>query len=424
MKIAVDLTPMRRGGENGGVKFAALEFLKGLQVRIGDQLQFLFFTADDTHDEAITLLRECDMAFCVLRRAGKGSLRQAVELEIRSKMMVRHLVKKHRADALYCPFGILFFASNWLPSVVKVADTLHRDFPFSLPVQTREWRELQFRRLFHSADFFQVDSEYTSERLKTIYNVPPEQIFITRLPIQGRLKAASCEREQFFFYPANFWMHKNHETLLIAYQIYLERCGGQRPWELVLTGCLDERARLLEKLAADLDIGAQVKFLGHVSETQLAKLYSTASCLVFPSLHEGFGIPLVEAMSFGLPIICGRETSIPEIAGNAAFYAEMRNPRELANALCSIAENEVLRSDLIMLGEERLKAFDFNLEVERLAGHLATAVRTKRELKRRRFYLEDLKLSVVYYIRALARRTLDAAVEIPMRIEQMSKLPL
>jgi glycosyltransferase involved in cell wall biosynthesis len=424
MKIAVDLTPMRQGGENGGVKFAAMEFLKGLETCMGDQLQFLFFTADDTHDEVATLLREGDMAFCVLRRAGKGSLGQAVELGTRSKMMVRNLVKKHRADVLYCPFGFLFFASNWLPSVVKVADTLHRDFPFSLPVQTREWRELQFRKLFDSADFFQVDSEFTAERLKTLYGVPPEQIFITRLPIQGRLKAVSSEREPFFFYPANFWVHKNHEILLVAYQMYLERCAGREPWKLVLTGCLDERARLLQKVAADLDIGAQVKFLGHVTEAQLAKLYATASCLVFPSLHEGFGIPLVEAMSFGLPIICGRETSIPEIAGNAAFYAEMRNPRELADALYAIAESEVLRNDLVTLGKERLKAFDFNLEVTRLFGHFVTAAQTKRKHKRRRSYLEDLKLSVVYYIRALARRTLNAAVEIPMRIEQMSKMPL
>jgi glycosyltransferase involved in cell wall biosynthesis len=422
MKIAVDLTPMRQGGENGGVKIATIEFLKGLQAHRGDQLQFLFLTADDTHDEAAALLRESDTAFCVLRRVGKGSLVQAIELATRSKAMVRNLVKDHRVEVLYCPFGTVFFASDSIPTVVKVADTLHRDFPFSLPVQTREWREFQFRRLLGSADRFQVDSEFTAGRLKSLYDVPPEQIFITRLPIHGRLKVESAEREPFFFYPANFWVHKNHEILLIAYQIYLARCAGGRPWELVLTGCLDERARLLQKVAADLDIAGQVKFLGHVTEIELAKLYSNASCLVFPSLHEGFGIPVVEAMSFGIPLICGQETSVAEIAGNAALYVEMRNPHKLADALHAIAANDVLRSDLVALGKERLKAFDFSFEVTRLAGQFVAAARMKREPKRKRPYLKDLKLSAVYYSRALARKALNASVEIPFRIQQMFKM--
>jgi glycosyltransferase involved in cell wall biosynthesis len=424
MKIAVDLTPMRPGGENGGVKLATMEFLKGLQAHMGDTLRFLFFTADDTHDEVATLLRKRDFAFCVLRRVGKSNLFQAIELATRSKAFVRNLLQKHRPDVLYCPFGTLFFASDGIPTVATVVDTLHRDFPFSLPVQTREWRELQFRRLVGSADFFQVISEFTAGRLKSLYDVPPEQIFITRLPIHGRLTAVSGERGPFFFYPANFWMHKNHEILLIAYQIYLARCTGQRNWELVLTGHLDERARFLQNTAADLDISAHVKFLGHVSETELARLYSTASCLVFPSLHEGFGIPIVEAMSFGLPIICGRETSIPEIGGNAAFYVDMRNPRKLADALCTIAGNEVLRSDLVALGKERLKAFDFSSEVKRLADQFIAAARAKRALKRRRAHLKDLHLFATYYARALARKALNAAVEVPARIEQVSKMIL
>ena len=417
MKIAVDLTPMRLGGENGGIKLAAMELLKGLQAQMGDQLQFIFFTADDTHHEVTALLRKCDFASCVLRRLGKGNLFPAIELATRSKILVRKLLKQHLPAVLYCPFGTLFFGFYGIPSVVTVVDTLHRDFPCSLPVQTREWRELQLRKLVGSADFFQVISAFTAERLKSLYKVSPKRIFITHLPIQDRLITVSAEREPFFFYPANFWVHKNHEILLIAYQIYLARCAGRRPWELLLTGHLDVRARLLQKLAADLDIAGHVKFLGHVPEKELAKLYSTASCLVFPSLHEGFGIPVVEAMAFGLPIICGQETSIPEIAGNAAFYTEMRNPHKLADALYTIAGNEALRSDLVALGKKRLKAFDFSLEVTRLAGHFVAAARQKHELKRTQRCLQNLKLSVVYYSRALARKALNAAIEIPARIE-------
>jgi glycosyltransferase involved in cell wall biosynthesis len=419
MKIAVDLTPMRSGGENGGIKLAAMELLKELQAQMGDQVQFLFFTADDTHDEVTTLLRKRDFASCVLRRLGKGNLFQAIELGTRSKVLVQKLLKQHSTNVLYCPFGTLFFGSKGIPTVVTVVDTLHRDFPFSLPVETREWRELQFRKLVGSADFFQVISAFTAERLKSLYNVSPGRIFITHLPIHGRLISVSAEREPFFFYPANFWVHKNHEILLIAYQIYLEECTGQR-WKLVLTGHLDERARFLQETANDLGIGTQVKFTGHVGETELAKLYSTASCLVFPSLHEGFGIPIIEALSFGLPIICGRETSVPEIAGNAAFYADMRNPRNLADALHAIAGNGGLRRDLVAIGKERLKEFDFSLEVKRLADQFVAAAQTRPAVARRRFDLNDFCLFTSYYARALARRARNAVVEIPTRIEQLS----
>jgi glycosyltransferase involved in cell wall biosynthesis len=424
MKIAVDLTPMRPGGENGGIKLAAMELLKGLQARLGEQLQLLLLAADDTLDEATALLREGDKAFCVYRRIGKGNLSQALELALRSKAKVRRLLQYHQPDVLYCPFGTLLFPSEEVPTVVTVVDTLHRDFPFSIPVQAREWRELQFRKLLAAGDFFQVISEFTAERLKSLYHVPPERIFVTHLPIHARLTPAAVDRQPFFFYPANFWVHKNHEVLLIAYQFYLGRCAGQQKWELVLTGHWDERARLLRTIADDLGISAHVKFMGHVSEKDLARLYSSASCLVFPSLHEGFGIPIVEAMSFGLPIICGRETSIPEIAGPAAFCADVRNPQKLGEALFMIAGNEGLRNELVALGKERLKRFDFALEVRRLADQFVAVAGKKPILIRKRFDLDAFYLSTAYHARSLARKALKAATEIPARLEKFCRMLL
>jgi len=410
MKIAVDLTPMRPGGENGGVKLAIIEFLKGLKTHLGDELHYLFFTSDDTHDEAASLLGINDFAFCVLRRSGRGNLVQTLDLVTRSKLAARNLMWQHRVDLLYHPFGTIFFASNRIPAVAMIVDTLHRDFPYSLPAQTIEWRELQFRKLVDSVDYFQVISQFTAERVKSLYNVPADRIFVTRLPIHGRLTFGSATRKPFFFYPANFWVHKNHEVLLVAYQIYLAKSAERMPWELVFTGHLDERARSVQKTAAELGIAAHVKFLGHVPESELAKLYSTASCLVFPSLHEGFGIPIVEAMSFGLPIICGNDTSIPEIAGDAALYAETRNPTKLADALLAVAGNEALRAKLATLGRERLKTFDFSIEVGRLANlFAAVAAWTSPAFSRRRRFLHDFSSSASYCARALARKAVNAA---------------
>jgi hypothetical protein len=158
---------------------------------------------------------------------------------------------------------------------------------------------------------------------------------------------------------------------------------------------------------------------------ELAKIYATASCLIFPSLHEGFGIPILEAMSFGLPVICGRDTCIPEIAGNAAFYVETRNPAKLAKALLTVAEDERLRGELVALGKERLKAFDFSAGVAQLADLFANVTaRRIRAPKRKRNRLKDFRLAGVYYARAFARKALQAAAEVPLRLEQLSTLIL
>jgi glycosyltransferase involved in cell wall biosynthesis len=415
MKIAVDLTPMRPGGENGGVKLAIIEFLKGLKTHLSGQVQYLFLTSDDTHDEVVSILGANDAAFCVFRRSGRGNLVQTLDLATRSKLLAYSLIQQHHADALYHPFGTVFFALDGIPAVAMIVDTLHRDFPYSLPAQTVEWRELQFRKLVDSVDYFQVISEYTAERVKSLYNIPADRIFVTRLPIHGRLTSRSALRQPFFFYPANFWVHKNHEVLLVAYQIYLAKTPKKPPWKLVFTGHSDERARSLQKIAADLAISEHVKFSGHVPESELAKLYSTASCLVFPSLHEGFGIPILEAMSFGLPVICGKDTSVPEIAGDAAFYAETRDPVKLAGALLTVAENDALRGELANVGRERLKTFNYIAEIERLANVFAAAAAQKsRTPRRKRRFLQRVLPSVSYCARALARKALNAAVEIPM----------
>jgi glycosyltransferase involved in cell wall biosynthesis len=399
--------------------------LKGLKTELGDQLRYLFLTADDTHDEAASILRPEDSLHCILHRIGRGNFAQSAELATRSKVIAAGLLKTERVNVLYFPFGTVQFASHQVPTVAMVADLLHRDYPYSLPAHTREWRELQFRKLVRFVDGFQVVSEYTAERLQSLYDIPPEQVFITRHPIHGRLTSVESSREPFFFYPANFWIHKNHETLLVAYQIYLSRTGVKPPWNLVLTGHPDERMATLQQIAVDLGVATHVKFAGHVAESDLAKLYATASCLVFPSLHEGYGIPIVEAMAFGVPVICGTNGSIPEIAGDAAFYADMRNPSKLADALLTVAGDEFLRQSLVALGREQLAAFDFSVEIRRLADlfKLVTARATPVQRHRGRHF-DEVFSSAAYYGRAVARRALNAAVEVPVRVERLSsKIP-
>jgi glycosyltransferase involved in cell wall biosynthesis len=356
IRVAVDLTPLLPGGANGGVKPAILQFIRGLQRLQDPSFDFCFITAAASHAEIQAIVTERDKAICLDSPPLHGSLNS-------------HFFRKKRVDLLYAPFGMVRFPNCSTPIISMVVDLLHRDYPYSMPEAERQWRESYFAKMALCADRFQVISDYTGERLTHHYGVSDEKVFRTYLPIEGRLKIEPDvvqPGKRYFFYPANFWPHKNHEVLLIAYQMYRYHAGATA-WDLVLTGRVDSRQPILRELATNLGVEDQVLFKGYVSEKELAQLFSGASALVFPSLHEGFGIPLLEAMNLGVPVLASDVGSLREVAGEAALLVDARKPQELAAAMRRLAGSEELRADLRRRGLERAKLFSFDAEVARLA---------------------------------------------------------
>jgi len=299
-----------------------------------------------------------------------------------------------------------------------VTDLLHRDFPGSITPLNRDWRERCFRHMEVLATKFQVISDFTASRLIELYRVSPDRIFRTYEAIQGRFSGPRSIRRRVFVYPANFWVHKNHEVLLSAYKLYVQNLE-EKAWSLALTGAPDDRQRLLKRLANDLGLEGRVRFLGYLPERELFEVLASASCLVFPSLYEGFGIPLIEAMSLEVPILCSREGSIPEIVRDAALYVNGRNPGELAQAMAEMTLRPALRTSLIEAGKRRLRDFDFPREVETLAEALSGAALSNDEItpiQAARRFLWCLRWDLWYYSRSLAtkvRLLLGALARIP-----------
>jgi len=378
------------GGANGGVKPAVLTFLRVLEHEHGDTFRFILLTNSSTHNDLLSLVRPGDLMLCVLEAHG-GEISK-VQTPAHNVRIVRTfkptLLKRLGVDVLYCPFGSTERSIPAIPTIAMVVDLLHRDYPFSLSDGERVWREEYFQQLLLDADYVQGISNHTVSRLLHHYPLSSEKVFFTYLPIDQRLQSAPARRVQnpFFIYPANFWVHKNHEILLIAYGLYRDTSAENR-WDLVLTGHLDKRAEQLKSLANTLGIGRYVHFKGHLNEEEFADLFERAGALVYPSLHEGFGIPLVEAMRFRKPIICGRHTSLPEIAGSAAFYINAKDPVELASAMKQVSEDQELRAWLVHSGEHRLSEFSISKEVQKLAEILLIAKKNNNQLAVFRRYL-------------------------------------
>ena len=374
IKVAVDLTPMLPGGVNGGVKPAILEFIRALQQFSEPHFRFYFITAASTHHEVEAIATEHDAVICI-------------EWPDSGVNLTPNGFQKNSIDVLYAPFGMIRFPDCGIPAVTMIVDLLHRDYPFSITEEERQTREEYFAGMVQHASRFQVISEFTGSRLIHHYGVPAGKIFRTYLAIHDRIKVrdipSQCRRNPYFFYPANFWLHKNHEILLIAFQIYQHQAGSAA-WDLILTGSDDKRRCTLQELAMALGISDHVVFKGHVSDEELAQLYSGADVLVFPSLHEGFGIPPLEAMNLGIPVLASHEGSLHEIVGEAALLVDPKKPFELADAMTKLASSEQLRAELRCRGVQRAKDFSFPAEVTSLAQMLVKLAPTwDRRLRRR-----------------------------------------
>jgi len=115
--------------------------------------------------------------------------------------------------------------------------------------------------------------------------------------------------------------------------------------------------RVLKPLVSKLTLQNWVEFHEYVSDANLVHLYSSGYCLVYPSLYEGFGYPILEAMHFGLPVITSNMSSCPEVGGDAAMYVNPLSEAEIAEAMRTITTNASLRRAFISLGKARCEFF-------------------------------------------------------------------
>jgi glycosyltransferase involved in cell wall biosynthesis len=155
--------------------------------------------------------------------------------------------------------------------------------------------------------------------------------------------------------------HKNLPRLIEAMGIVTQR---EPAAVLVLPGRPTEHEQQLRALAAQLGIAANVAFPPYVEEPDLEGLYAAAACFVLPSLNEGFGLPILEAMRRGVPVACSNVSAMPEVAGEAARYFDPLRPEEIAAAVLDLLGDQDLAARLVAAGTERARAFSWEATAE------------------------------------------------------------
>ncbi len=161
----------------------------------------------------------------------------------------------------------------------------------------------------------------------------------------------------FMFYPAGTWLHKNHLRLLKVIRRLVD--SGSFDGELLLTGAaMEAHEQVLEEISR-LQLEGVVRWLGYLPEEDLPRLYNLARMLVFPSMFEGFGLPVLEAMACGCPVACSDVTSLPEVGGDAVVYFNPDVEDDFYETLKKLWNNEELCSELRQKGEQRSKMFSW-----------------------------------------------------------------
>ena len=170
-------------------------------------------------------------------------------------------------------------------------------------------------------------------------------------------------------------VNKNLVRLLEAMPAVLARFPAAR---LVLPGNPTPHERDLRSLASSLGIESSVVFLDYVDQADLEGLYGTASCFVFASISEGFGIPILEAMRRGVPVACANASALPEVAGDAALYFDPFRVEDIAGAVLELLSDQVLAAELREKGRARERLFTWEATAQRTLESYAHAWRERR----------------------------------------------
>lgn len=304
-------------------------------------------------------------------------------LPVYDQWQLRHAINREKTDLFFSPYFDAPVGMH-IPTVVTMCDAVHLRYPELYPWRQRIYYQTLMRLHGSSAAAIVTISEFSKSELVELAGIDPSKIHVVHLalspkfmpPTSGLADHETLSRysvpPDYVLYTGGAEARKNIRGMLWAYAAWKELRRDIPP--LVLTG---DKARF-ELYREDLDklgIGRGVHLTGRVTEVDLPHIYANALAVIYPSLYEGFGFPLIEAMASGVPIVCSRRASMPEIAGNAALYFEPDQPDDIIAALEAVTGDHKLRTELVAKGAIRLQNFTLDKTTAALGHTILSAAR-------------------------------------------------
>jgi glycosyltransferase involved in cell wall biosynthesis len=284
---------------------------------------------------------------------------------------------REKVDLLHCPYWSNPLWSPW-PTVVTVHDVIQ----FVLPEYA--WRKIS--RVYFGlvsagarrADAVITVSECSKRDIEKLLGLAPERIHVignavdsSFFPVRDAWLLASVRERygigpRFILYFGGFDMRKNVPRIIQAYGRLPERL--RREYQLVIAGRYSRLGHPLypdpREKVRELGLDGSVVFTGQIREQDKAPLYSAAAVFAFPSLYEGFGMPVLEAMACGTPVVTSNLSALPEVAGDAGVLVDPYEPAAISSAMEELLEDQSRREELSRRGLERARRYTWHQVAE------------------------------------------------------------
>ncbi|MEK7597393.1 MAG: glycosyltransferase family 1 protein [Patescibacteria group bacterium] len=257
----------------------------------------------------------------------------------------------------YCP----------VPQVVTIHDLAYLYFPEDFTKkdlwQLKNWTDFSIKK----ADQIIAVSRTTKKDIVKCYGVDEGKINVVYNGFEKQfnklknkkldlIEKFKLKNKKYILFVGTIQPRKNLEILIDAFDKFFQT---KKDFKLIIVGKKGWLYKNIFEKVKSMNLENKIIFTGHVTDEELIWYYKNAFCFVLPSLYEGFGIPVLEAMRYDCPTIVSMTSSLPEIGGDASLYFDPKNPDDLLEKLKSLKENKELRKELISKGRQRIKDFSW-----------------------------------------------------------------
>jgi glycosyltransferase involved in cell wall biosynthesis len=356
--INASLLTFARGYRNAGSSAYIFHMLQHLPT-LATRHRFTVFTNADDPDLAIAHAEHFTL------RRSRTNLEQPEKRILWEQTVLPLLLERERLQIIHGTLNVLPLLRR-IPGVVTIHDVAFLRFPERYLPGRRRYLRYFTRWSVRGARRVLASSENTKRDLVELLGVPEERVRVIYLGVEDRMRQPvdpeAVQRlrqvhglpEQFFLYLGTLEPRKNLVRLLEAYA-QARRAGVT--WPLILAG---GKGWLYEEIFARvraLHLEEYVRFPGYVLYEDLPLWYNAAGVFVYPSLYEGFGLPVAEAMACGCPVLTAQNSSLPEVAGDAAILVDGESVESLSQGLVHLAADQALRQTLGTRGRAQAARF-------------------------------------------------------------------
>ena len=376
-------------GSYGGVQIFLNSYIKALSSIQKSENEYVLIFNENIDFESLSLPYffkifkikkeiEINVIFRILKRLFKRTFFYKF-LPLYYSEEISKQLSELNLDIIHFPsstFDIPFEFPKECKKIITFHDLQHEYYPEFFSNKELEFRDRNYKKSLFEADKIISISNYTSNSIIDKYNIPSSKIntIYESYPhiYNDKISEKQCEKikrkyslpDNFIFYPGNPWPHKNHFRLFQALTLLYERDDFSIP--LVLSGVMESNKNVINEYVKEIKYPSKMLInLGFIPEEEMPVIYFLSKMLIYPSLFEGFGIPLLEAMVSKCPVVCSKNTSIPEVCGDAAYYIDPMDINSIADGIYEVYSNKKLRKNLVNHGFKRSKKFNWSIIIQK-----------------------------------------------------------